>query len=165
MDCRLERSAGFRAINALDDHGVVAHRAADKPPLARKGWRRALADNPKIAAAPTLPGGGGGEMTKRSKRVLDLDYLRIRSLIQGGTNLYASAIKWIDPDPGHDERAGEPLAVATRESSATCSVSKESPFGILPPDRDVGTHGNSSCAAGNLSLKIILVCIGANGAL
>ena len=74
-------------------------------------------------------------MTKRSKRVLDPDYLRIDGLIQGATNLYAGAIKWIDPNPGHDERAGEPLAVATRESSATCSFFKESPFGILPPDR------------------------------
>ena len=63
-------------------------------------------------------------MTKRSKRVLDPDYLRIGGLIRGGTTLYASAIKWIDPDPGHDERAGEPLAVATRESSATCSFAK-----------------------------------------
>ena len=72
-------------------------------------------------------------MTKRSKRVLDPDYLRIGGLIRGGTTLYASAIKWIDPDPGHDERAGEPLAVATRESSATCSFAKKSPFEILPP--------------------------------
>ena len=40
------------------------------------------------------------KMTKRSKRVLDPDYLRIGGLIQGGTNLYAGAIKWIDPDPG-----------------------------------------------------------------
>jgi len=43
VDGRVERGLGFRAVDALDDHSIVAHRAADEAALAGEGRRRALA--------------------------------------------------------------------------------------------------------------------------
>ena len=36
VDRRIQRGARLRAVHAFDDHGVVAHAAADKPALTRK---------------------------------------------------------------------------------------------------------------------------------
>src|SRR5262245_63600635 len=49
MDGRVERGARPRALDAFDDNGVVAHRAADKATLTGERRRRALAHNPYIA--------------------------------------------------------------------------------------------------------------------
>src|SRR5579883_765325 len=40
--------------DAVQDHGIVAHRAADETALAREGRRRALAHDPQIALAVAL---------------------------------------------------------------------------------------------------------------
>ncbi len=49
MDGRVERDARLRALDAFDDHGVVAHRTADKATLTGERRRRALAHHPYIA--------------------------------------------------------------------------------------------------------------------
>src|SRR5262245_41192227 len=49
MDGRVERGARLRALDALDDHGVVAHRTTDKAALTGERRRRALAHYPYIA--------------------------------------------------------------------------------------------------------------------
>src|SRR5207247_1451847 len=51
MRGRVERGAGFIAIDAFDDHGVIAHGAADEAALARECRRRAFAHDPQVAAA------------------------------------------------------------------------------------------------------------------
>src|SRR6516165_10021134 len=49
VDGRAERGARLRALDAFDDHGVVAHRTADKATLTGERRRRALAHYPYIA--------------------------------------------------------------------------------------------------------------------
>src|SRR5438445_3601971 len=49
MDGRVERGARLRALDAFDDHGVIAHRTADKATLTGERRRRALAHHPYIA--------------------------------------------------------------------------------------------------------------------
>src|SRR5262245_13134942 len=49
MDGRVERGARLRALDALDDHRIVAHGTADKATLTRERRRRALAHHPYIA--------------------------------------------------------------------------------------------------------------------
>src|SRR5262249_15853849 len=49
MDGRVERGARLRALDAFDDHGVVAHRTADKATLTGECRRRALSHHPYIA--------------------------------------------------------------------------------------------------------------------
>src|SRR5262249_40513594 len=49
MDGRVERGTRLRALDALDDHRIVAHRTADKATLTRERRRRALAHHPYIA--------------------------------------------------------------------------------------------------------------------
>src|SRR5262245_19557013 len=55
VDGRVERVARVGALDALEDHGVVAHRAAHEPLLSRSGGRAALANNPVRAAERLLP--------------------------------------------------------------------------------------------------------------
>src|SRR5262249_16032174 len=57
MDGRVERGARLRALDAFDDHGVVAHRTADKATLTEERRRRALAHHPYIAPLVGLPPG------------------------------------------------------------------------------------------------------------
>src|SRR5262249_10517183 len=53
----IERGAGFLAIDAFDDHGVIAHRAADEAALSRQCRGRAFAPNPQITVAVALAPG------------------------------------------------------------------------------------------------------------
>src|SRR5258708_34973062 len=46
MHCGIERGPGFLAVDTLDDHGVVAHGAADEAALSRKRRGRAFAHDP-----------------------------------------------------------------------------------------------------------------------
>src|SRR5215470_8316346 len=50
----IERGPRFLAVDAFDDHGVVAHGAADEAALSRKCRGRAFAHHPQIAVAVTL---------------------------------------------------------------------------------------------------------------
>jgi hypothetical protein len=54
VDGRIEGRLGLGAIYALDNHGVVAHRAADKAALTGERRCRALANDPKIASVVVL---------------------------------------------------------------------------------------------------------------
>src|SRR5499433_4253892 len=49
MDGRVERGTRLRALDAFDDHGVVAHRTSDKATLTGERRRRALAHHPYVA--------------------------------------------------------------------------------------------------------------------
>src|SRR5262245_26563858 len=49
MDGRVEQGARLPALDALDDHRIVAHRTADKATLTRERRGRALAHHPYIA--------------------------------------------------------------------------------------------------------------------
>src|SRR5262249_41880018 len=51
MHCRIEQANAFRTFDAFDDHGIVAHAAADKAALPGKGRRRTLADDPQLLVA------------------------------------------------------------------------------------------------------------------
>jgi len=49
MHCEAARSCRLVIVDSLDDHGIVAHGAADKAALARKRRRRALVNDPQVA--------------------------------------------------------------------------------------------------------------------
>src|SRR5207237_9220007 len=48
---RIERGAGFLAVDAFDDHRVITHRAADEAALTGKRRCRTLAHDPQVALA------------------------------------------------------------------------------------------------------------------
>src|SRR5260370_41373158 len=50
----IERGPRFLAVDAFDDHGVVAHGAADEAALSRKCRGRAFAHHPQIEVAVAL---------------------------------------------------------------------------------------------------------------
>src|SRR5712691_2951509 len=52
---RVERLLVLGRLDALEDHRLVAHRAADEALLARAGRRAALADHPAGAAEVLIP--------------------------------------------------------------------------------------------------------------
>src|SRR5262252_8822456 len=54
MNHRIERCFRFRAIDAFQDHGIIAHRPADKAALSWKGWCGTFANHPKVSAAVGL---------------------------------------------------------------------------------------------------------------
>src|SRR5215469_367337 len=57
MHCGIERSLGFFAVDAFDDHSVIAHGAADEAALSRKCRGRAFAYYPQIEVAVALAPG------------------------------------------------------------------------------------------------------------
>src|SRR5437763_15574862 len=57
MHRRVERRARLIAVDTLDDHRIVAHRAADETTLAGKRRRRAFAYDPQILLAVALAPG------------------------------------------------------------------------------------------------------------
>src|SRR5882672_1141622 len=52
---RVQRRLGLLAVDSLDDHRVITHRAADEATLARKGRRGAFAHHPEISTTMVLP--------------------------------------------------------------------------------------------------------------
>src|SRR5580704_7801193 len=48
---RIEAVGRFGALDPGQDHGIIPHRAAHEPALAREGRGRALADDPQLAVA------------------------------------------------------------------------------------------------------------------
>ena len=57
MDRRVERLLGALSLDALEDHRVVAHAAADESLLSRLGGSAALADDPDRPAEVLLAPG------------------------------------------------------------------------------------------------------------
>src|SRR6516162_11856369 len=53
----IERGPRFLAVDAFDNHGVIAHGAADEAALARKCRGRAFAHHPQIKVAMALAPG------------------------------------------------------------------------------------------------------------
>src|SRR5262249_60016054 len=54
VDGRVERGTCLQALDAFDDHRIVAHRTADKATLTGERRRRTLAHHPYIAPRASL---------------------------------------------------------------------------------------------------------------